>query len=82
LDMAFVASEDLSSDPRESPYGAVYHSNYDSYYWMTKFGDPGYLMSLTMGTSLTPYPPSYPPSPPLHIPAPLHLRFNYTPLTN
>ena len=36
----------------EGPYG-VYHSVYDDYYWMNKFGDPGYryhaLMSVLWG---------------------------------
>jgi N-acetylated-alpha-linked acidic dipeptidase len=27
----------------------VYHSSFDDYYWMTKFGDPGYKYHATMG---------------------------------
>ncbi|MGE3616180.1 MAG: M28 family metallopeptidase [Gemmatimonadales bacterium] len=30
------------------PYG-VYHSIYDNYYWMTRFGDPGFRYMTTMG---------------------------------
>lgn len=30
------------------PYG-VYHSAYDSYYWMTQFGDPGFKYMTAMG---------------------------------
>jgi len=26
-----------------TPYEAVYHSDYDSYYWYTHFGDPGFV---------------------------------------
>jgi N-acetylated-alpha-linked acidic dipeptidase len=37
----------------DGPYG-VYHSMYDDFYWMNKFGDPGYryhaLMSVLWGT--------------------------------
>jgi N-acetylated-alpha-linked acidic dipeptidase len=37
----------------DGPYG-VYHSMYDDYYWMNRFGDPGYryhtLMSVVWGT--------------------------------
>jgi len=29
--------------------GGVYHSQYDSYAWMTKFGDPGFLYHATAG---------------------------------
>lgn len=32
----------------EGPYG-VYHSQYDNYYWMTRFGDPGFRYMTTMG---------------------------------
>ncbi|KAF4631811.1 hypothetical protein G7Y89_g6323 [Cudoniella acicularis] len=44
-DFAGIPSIDLgfTADP-ESPGGAVYHyhSNYDSYYWMNTYGDPGF----------------------------------------
>jgi len=32
----------------DGPYG-VYHSQYDDYYWMTHFGDPGFRYMTTMG---------------------------------
>lgn len=32
----------------DGPYG-VYHSQYDNYYWMTHFGDPGFRYMTTMG---------------------------------
>lgn len=32
----------------DGPYG-VYHSQYDNYTWMTKFGDPGFRYMTTMG---------------------------------
>ena len=32
----------------DGPYG-VYHSMYDNYYWMTKFGDPGFRYMTAMG---------------------------------
>ena len=31
----------------DGPYG-VYHSMYDNYYWMTRFGDPGFRYMTTM----------------------------------
>lgn len=31
----------------EGPYG-VYHSQYDNYYWMTRFGDPGFRYMTAM----------------------------------
>ncbi|KAF2196388.1 glutamate carboxypeptidase 2 [Delitschia confertaspora ATCC 74209] len=30
-----------------------YHSNYDSYHWMTKFGDPGFVTHKSIGQYLT-----------------------------
>lgn len=32
-----------------------YHSNFDSYHWMTNFGDPGFLMHKAIGQYLTLY---------------------------
>lgn len=31
------------------PAGGIYHSAFDSYHWMSKFGDPGYKYHATMG---------------------------------
>ncbi len=39
-----VPSVDMLFD---GPYG-VYHSQYDSHYWMSRFGDPGFLYNRTM----------------------------------
>ena len=43
---AGVASIHMEFTSNENPYEAVYHSDYDSYYWMTHFGDPVNQMSL------------------------------------
>jgi len=37
-----VATLDISFSFSNNEYEAVYHSNYDSYYWMHKFGDPSF----------------------------------------
>jgi N-acetylated-alpha-linked acidic dipeptidase len=52
----FTAFQDYAGIPcmdvrfQGGPGGAVYHyhSNYDSFYWMDKFGDPGFIYHRTM----------------------------------
>lgn len=48
-----IASIDMGSGggPNDPIY--PYHSNYDSYHWMTKFGDPGFIHHKAMGQFLT-----------------------------
>ena len=33
-----------------------YHSNYDSYHWMTNFGDPGFITHQSMAQVTNPLP--------------------------
>ena len=40
---------DTGSDQGETDPIYHYHSNYDSYYWMANFGDPGFLLHKAMG---------------------------------
>lgn len=37
-----IPSFDLSYSSLDDRYQSVYHSNYDSFYWMSTFGDPGF----------------------------------------
>lgn len=47
-DFAGIPSLDIGFDT--DPHGPVYHyhSNYDSFHWMEKFGDPGFVYHRTM----------------------------------
>ena len=38
-----IPSFDLTYGNRSESYQSVYHSNYDSFYWMSNFGDPGFV---------------------------------------
>ncbi|KAK4044484.1 hypothetical protein C8A01DRAFT_42668 [Parachaetomium inaequale] len=51
-DFAGIPSLDIGFDsgPGEPVYH--YHSNYDSFYWMEKFGDPGFVYHRTMAQVL------------------------------
>ncbi|KAL2134960.1 hypothetical protein VTI74DRAFT_10281 [Chaetomium olivicolor] len=51
-DFAGIPSLDIGFDT--APNGPVYHyhSNYDSFYWMQKFGDPGFIYHRTMAQVL------------------------------
>jgi N-acetylated-alpha-linked acidic dipeptidase len=40
---------DMGSDQGEHDPVYHYHSNYDSYHWMTTYGDPGFLVHKAMG---------------------------------
>src|SRR6266516_6565262 len=40
-----------SNGPNDPVYH--YHSNYDSYHWMTTYGDPGFRVHTAMGQYLT-----------------------------
>lgn len=44
-----VAAIDMGSGGGPNDPVWHYHSNYDSYDWMTKFGDPGFLAHKSMG---------------------------------
>lgn len=48
-----ISSIDLGSDqgPEDPIYH--YHSNYDSYHWISTFGDPGYLYHKAIGQYIT-----------------------------
>ncbi|KAJ4368899.1 hypothetical protein N0V83_005981 [Neocucurbitaria cava] len=48
-----IASIDMGAGggPNDPVY--PYHSNYDSYHWMTKFGDPGFITHKSIGQYLT-----------------------------
>jgi hypothetical protein len=43
---------DMGSDAGPGDPVYHYHSNYDSYYWMSNFGDPGFLQHKSMGQSV------------------------------
>ncbi|KAI1870724.1 uncharacterized protein JN550_004870 [Neoarthrinium moseri] len=48
-----IGSLDIGSNPgAESPV-YPYHSNFDSYHWMTNFGDPGFLAHKSIAQYLT-----------------------------
>ncbi|KXS97321.1 hypothetical protein AC578_10738 [Pseudocercospora eumusae] len=48
-----IAAIDMGSDPGPGDPIYHYHSNYDSYHWMTNFGDPGFLVHKAMGQYLS-----------------------------
>ncbi|GAB7360677.1 hypothetical protein MBLNU230_g0556t1 [Neophaeotheca triangularis] len=52
-----IASIDISGNNGPQDPIPHYHSNYDTYYWMTTFGDPEYLMhkAMTQWTTLLTY---------------------------
>ena len=47
-DFAGIPSIDIGFDSSSSEPVYHYHSNYDSFYWMEKFGDPGFVYHRTM----------------------------------
>jgi len=47
-----ISSVDLGMWDPNSGYQAVYHSNYDSFYWYTKFGDPDFSKHSTVAKYL------------------------------
>ncbi|GMM32682.1 hypothetical protein DASC09_000070 [Saccharomycopsis crataegensis] len=47
-----IASIDLGFTPANKDPIYHYHSNYDSYHWMNKFGDPGFKLHNTMAKYL------------------------------
>lgn len=48
-----ISSIDMRSFPGPNDPVYHYHSNYDSYHWMTTFGDPGFVAHKAMGQYLT-----------------------------
>ncbi|KAI0023030.1 N-acetylated-alpha-linked acidic dipeptidase-like protein 2 [Xylariomycetidae sp. FL0641] len=48
-----IGSLDVASQPGPMDPVYHYHSNYDSYHWMTNFGDPGFLSHKSMAQFLT-----------------------------
>lgn len=48
-----ISSIDLGADPGPSSPIYHYHSNYDSYHWMTTFGDPGFRYHKAIGQYIT-----------------------------
>jgi N-acetylated-alpha-linked acidic dipeptidase len=48
IQLAGVPVVDCDMENISSSYEAVYHSNYDSYYWMATFGDPQFLYHKAM----------------------------------
>ncbi|CUI15412.1 peptidase, putative [Bodo saltans] len=48
IQLAGVPVLDCDIENVSSSYEAVYHSNYDSYYWMATFGDPQFLFHKAM----------------------------------
>lgn len=48
IQLAGVPVLDCSIDNHTSTYESVYHSNYDDFYWMSKFGDPGFAYHKVM----------------------------------
>lgn len=43
-----ITSSSLSFFDKDYKYGSVYHSNYDSYYWVSHFGDPTFEYHVTL----------------------------------
>jgi len=43
-----IASFNFDLEPNLNYYDSVYHSNYDSFYWVENFGDPGFLFHKSM----------------------------------
>ncbi|KAI4273289.1 MAG: hypothetical protein LQ337_004736 [Flavoplaca oasis] len=48
-----ISSLDMGSDQGPDDPVYHYHSNYDSYHWMSTYGDPGYQYHSAMGQYLT-----------------------------
>ncbi|KAF2683068.1 Zn-dependent exopeptidase [Lentithecium fluviatile CBS 122367] len=48
-----IACIDFGSDGGKSDPVYHYHSNYDSYAWMSRFGDPGFRLHTAMGQALS-----------------------------
>ncbi|KAG7001495.1 glutamate carboxypeptidase [Physcia stellaris] len=48
-----ISSLDVGTDPGVDDPVYHYHSNYDSYHWMSNYGDPGYHYHTAMGQYLT-----------------------------
>ncbi|KAF2213356.1 hypothetical protein CERZMDRAFT_111652 [Cercospora zeae-maydis SCOH1-5] len=48
-----IASVDMSSSGGPNDPIFMYHSNYDTYEWMTRFGDPGFQVHKAMGQYLS-----------------------------
>ncbi|KAI1398237.1 glutamate carboxypeptidase [Hypoxylon fuscum] len=48
-----IGSIDMSAGPDETSPVYHYHSNFDSYHWMTKFGDPGFQAHSSMAQYLS-----------------------------
>ena len=48
LQLAGVPSMDAGFYANDGRYGAVYHSNYDTLYWMENFGDPQFQFHVAM----------------------------------
>lgn len=48
-----ISSIDMGSYPGPDDPVYHYHSNYDSYHWMTTFGDPGFVQHKAMGQYLS-----------------------------
>lgn len=48
VQLAGVPILDCGLDNKDSSYEAVYHSNYDNYDWMARFGDPGFVFHAVM----------------------------------
>ncbi|KAL8351524.1 hypothetical protein RB601_000491 [Gaeumannomyces tritici] len=48
-----ISSVDMGSGGSSQDPVWHYHSNYDSYYWMSTFGDPGFHIHAAMGQYLT-----------------------------
>ena len=48
-----ISSIDMGSDRGPSDPVYHYHSNYDSYHWMTTFGDSGFIVHKAMGQYLS-----------------------------
>ena len=45
---------DMGSDGGPTDPIYHYHSNYDSYHWMSTFGDPGFITHKSMGQQVDP----------------------------
>ncbi|KAH8780867.1 glutamate carboxypeptidase II [Diaporthe sp. PMI_573] len=48
-----ISSVDVGSSGGANDAVYHYHSNYDSYHWMTAYGDPGFVVHKAMGQFLT-----------------------------
>ncbi|KAI8958470.1 glutamate carboxypeptidase [Daldinia sp. FL1419] len=48
-----IGSIDMSSGPGAADPIYHYHSNFDSYHWMSAFGDPGFLVQKSMAQYVT-----------------------------